>query len=105
MEAQMNNKLYVGQLSFSTSSDELAAIFANAGEVLSAKVITDRDTGRSKGFGFVEMADSTEANKAIELFNGREVSGRTINVSLAKPMEKNSNGGGRSGGGNFRRGY
>jgi len=114
----MNNKLYVGQLSFGINSDQLADIFAEAGEVLTAKVITDRDTGRSKGFGFVEMSDAATANSAIEMFNGKEVSGRSITVSIAKPMEKTGGGGGggRSGGGGgrgfgggggggFRRGY
>jgi RNA recognition motif-containing protein len=100
----MNNKLYVGQLSFSVSSEELSEAFAAAGEVLSAKVITDRDTGRSKGFGFVEMADDSQANKAIQMLNGQEISGRAINVSIAKPMEKREGGGGRGGFGGGRGG-
>lgn len=94
----MNNKLYVGQLSFSVDSNTLGDFFSAAGQVTSAKVITDRDTGRSKGFGFVEMSTEAEAQKAINELNGQEISGRAINVSIAKPQE----GGGRSGGGNKR---
>ena len=114
----MNNKLYVGQLSYSVDSSALNTHFATVGEVLSAKVITDRETGRSKGFGFVEMATETDANAAIEKLNGSDLMGRTINVSIAKPQEERRPGGagGRSGGGRggfggggggggFRRGY
>lgn len=106
----MNNRLYVGQLSYSVSSEDLAQIFADQGEVVSAKVIMDRESGRSKGFGFVEMAGEDQAQNAIENLNGREVMGRTINVSVAKPQEerapRSGGAGGRSHGmGGFRRGY
>lgn len=99
----MNNKLYVGQLSYSVDSNALSEFFAEAGEVLSAKVITDRDTGRSKGFGFVEMANDEAAQTAIDQLNGKDLMGRTINVSIAKPQEdrrpRTGGGGGGSRGG------
>lgn len=95
----MNNKLYVGQLSFSVSSEQLGDFFASAGEVISSRVITDRDSGRSKGFGFVEMSSDEEAQKAISELNGKELLGRAINVSIAKPQEPRRNGGGGGGGG------
>lgn len=98
----MNNKLYVGQLSYSVDSDALGNFFAGAGQVLSAKVITDRDSGRSKGFGFVEMSNEQEAQNAIQQFNGKDLMGRTINVSMAKPQEERGprgGGGGRGFGG------
>lgn len=110
----MNNKLYVGQLSFSVDSNTLGDFFSSVGQVTSAKVITDRDTGRSKGFGFVEMSTEAEAQKAISELNGQEISGRAINVSIAKPQEDRKSGGGgrggfggggRSGGGGSRRSY
>lgn len=115
----MNNKLYVGQLSFAVDSNMLGEFFASAGDVLSAKVITDRDSGRSKGFGFVEMATDQDAQNAIQQFNGKDFNGRAINVSIAKPQEDRPRrsggggfgGGGRSGGnggggrGGFNRGY
>ncbi|MBT3392510.1 MAG: RNA-binding protein [Elusimicrobiaceae bacterium] len=81
------NKLYVGNLSWNTTEDSLQDKFAEAGEVISAKIITDRDTNRSKGFGFVEMASDEAAEKAIELFNGKEVDGREIKVNLAQPKK------------------
>lgn len=84
----MANKLFVASLPFSVTDDELAAIFAPAGTVTSAKVIMDRDTNRSKGFGFVEMSTDDEAQAAIKQFDGTEVSGRTIVVREARPMEK-----------------
>lgn len=95
----MNNKLYVGQISFQADSESLRAFFAQVGEVLSAKIITDRDTGRSKGFGFVEMATDDLANKAIEKLNGQELNGRPVNVTIAKPQEPRTGGGGGGGGG------
>lgn len=108
----MNNKLYVGQLSFSVDSKSLGEFFGSIGEVVSAKVITDRDSGRSKGFGFVEMANETDAQNAIQQLNGKELMGRAINVSVAKPQEDRrprggGGGGGRGGfgGGGGRRGY
>lgn len=81
------NKLYVGNLSWNTTENSLQDAFAECGEVVSAKIITDRNTNRSKGFGFVEMASDEAAEKAIEQFNGKEIDGRTIRVNLAKPKE------------------
>ena len=95
----MNNKLYVGQLSYSVSSEQLADFFAGSGEVMSSKVITDRDSGRSKGFGFVEMATDEQAQEAINQLNGKELLGRAITVSVAKPQENRRPGGGGGGGG------
>jgi cold-inducible RNA-binding protein len=103
-EALMGKKLYVGNLSFSVDSDQLANIFAEFGAVESANVITDRETGRSKGFAFVEMAAEAEAQTAIEKLNGAELSGRAMNVSEAKPQEKRTGGGGRGGFGGGRGG-
>ena len=82
------NRLYVGNLSYKTDDNGLKDIFMAAGAVTSAKVITDRDSGRSKGFGFVELSDEATANKAIELFNGKEVDGRKLVVNVARPMTK-----------------
>ena len=84
----MSNKLYVGSLSYDTTEDGLKELFAEAGKVESATVITDKFSGRSKGFGFVEMATEEEAKKAVEMFNGKELDGRTIIVDEAKPMKK-----------------
>ena len=97
----MAQKLFIGGLSFSTSSERLRELFAQAGTVESATVVTDRDTGRSRGFGFVEMATSEEAEAAVRKFNGQEVDGRTLKVELAKPS---GSGGARSGGGGYRSG-
>ncbi len=83
----MTNKLYVGNLSWGTTDSSLESAFAQAGAVTSAKVIVDRETNRSKGFGFVEMATAEEAQKAIEMLNGKDLDGRTIKVSEAKPAE------------------
>ena len=83
----MATKLYVGNLSFRTSGDELRDLFSQAGTVESASVIEDRETGRSRGFGFVEMASKEEGQKAIEQFNGKEVNGRALNVNEARPRE------------------
>lgn len=83
----MNKKLYVGGLSYSTTQDVLRDGFAQAGTVESAIVITDKMSGRSKGFGFVEMATEEEAQKAMEMFNGKDFDGRRITVSEARPME------------------
>jgi RNA recognition motif-containing protein len=90
-------KLYVGNLAFQTSSDDLQQLFTQAGTVESASVVEDRETGRSRGFGFVEMASKEEGQKAIERFNGKEVGGRNLNVNEARPRE--DRGGNRSGGG------
>ncbi len=92
----MSMKLYVGNLSFQTSSEDLQQLFAEAGTVESASVVEDRETGRSRGFGFVEMSSKEEGEKAIEQFNGKEVNGRNLNVNEAKPREDR---GGRGGGG------
>jgi RNA recognition motif-containing protein len=86
----MGKKLYIGNLSYSTTSDTLAEAFASAGTVESAIVISDRATGRSKGFGFVEMSTAEEAKAAIELWNGKELDGRTIKVNEARPMTDRS---------------
>ena len=91
----MGTKLYVGNLSFRTTSEELREAFAAAGTVASASVIEDRDTGRSRGFAFVEMATADEAAAAIEQFNGKEFGGRNLTVNEAKPREDR---GGRGGG-------
>src|SRR3977135_3473198 len=96
----MSMKLYVGNLSFQTSSADLQQLFAQAGTVESAAVVEDRETGRSRGFGFVEMSTKEEAAAAIEQFNGKEVNGRNLNVNEAKPREDRGGGGGRGFGGN-----
>lgn len=100
----MSTKLYVGNLSFRVTSDDLQAHFAQAGSVESAKVIEDRDTGRSRGFGFVEMASPEDAAAAIEQFNGQEYDGRNLVVNEARPREEGG-GGGRGGRGGGRGGY
>ena len=95
----MGKKLYVGNLSFSMTDSTLEQAFTAHGTVESAKVITDRDTGRSKGFGFVEMSSDQEANTAIEKMNGQVLDGRPLTVNEAKPQAPRTGGGGRSGGG------
>ncbi|MGI9164866.1 MAG: RNA recognition motif domain-containing protein [Pyrinomonadaceae bacterium] len=94
----MTMKLYVGNLAFSTSSQDLQELFATAGTVESASVVEDRDTGRSRGFGFVEMSSKEEGAAAISEFNGKEVNGRSLTVNEAKPRENRSGGGGGRGG-------
>ncbi len=84
----MAKNLFVGSLPWSVNDEQLAQIFAEAGSVDSARVITERDTGRSKGFGFVEMATEEEAKKAIETLNGKEIEGRAITVNEARPREE-----------------
>ncbi|MBA4122469.1 MAG: RNA-binding protein [Acidobacteria bacterium] len=103
----MSTKLYVGNLAFGVTSDDLHEHFAQAGTVESAKVVEDRDTGRSRGFGFVEMASSEEAMAAIEQFNGQDLDGRNLVVNEARPREEGGGGGrgGRGGGGGGRGGY
>ena len=93
----MSMKLYVGNLSFETSSDNLQQLFAAAGTVESAAVVEDRETGRSRGFGFVEMSSKEEGEAAIAQFDGKEVNGRGLKVNEAKPRE-NRGGGGFGGG-------
>ena len=108
----MGKKLFVGNLAFATTGPDLEALFAAAGTVESATVVNDRDTGRSRGFGFVEMSSASEATKAITELNGRDVGGRPINVSEAKEQTRNGggggggrrNGGGGGGGGGYGRG-
>lgn len=106
----MAKKLYVGGLSYDTTQQSLQDLFAQAGSVASVAIITDKMTGRSKGFGFVEMSSQQEAEKAISMFNGKELDGRSITVNEARPQEPRSNrGGGFSrpggGGGGGRGGY
>lgn len=103
----MSTKLYVGNLSFDTSGSDLEQLFGEIGTVESATVIEDRDTGRSRGFGFIEMSNKEEAEQAIEQLNGREVDGRELKVNEAKPRENRGGGGGRGGygGGGGRGGY
>ncbi len=103
----MSMKLYVGNLAFATSSQDLQELFAQAGTVESASVVEDRETGRSRGFGFVEMSSKEEGAAAISQFNGKEVNGRALNVNEAKPREPRSGGGvgGRGGFGGGRGGF
>ena len=97
----MTMKLYVGNLAFATSSQDLQELFASAGTVESASVVEDRDTGRSRGFGFVEMSSKEEGEAAIAQFNGKEVNGRALNVNEAKPRENRGGGGGGGRGGGY----
>jgi RNA recognition motif-containing protein len=95
----MSMKLYVGNLSFETSNQDLLELFAQSGSVQSANVVEDRETGRSRGFGFVEMASKEEGEAAIEALNGTEVNGRALKVNEAKPREDRGGGGGGGRGG------
>jgi cold-inducible RNA-binding protein len=113
----MESKLYVGNLSYSTTEDDLRTLFGQAGAVASVAVIKDRDSGRSKGFAFVEMSTQAEAQKAISMFNGQQLGDRELTVNLARPREEGGRGGfggrgggrggsrGGSGGGGGRGGY
>ena len=101
----MGKKIFVGNLSFNTTSADLEALFAEHGTCESATVVTDRDTGRSRGFGFVEMSSAGEADKAISSLNGRDVGGRQINVSEARAREGGNGGRPRSSGFSGRRSY
>ena len=100
----MATKLYVGGLPYQTTQDELRDAFSQAGAVASASIIIDKMTGRSRGFGFVEMENDADAQKAIELWNGKDFGGRKLTVNEAKPMEarapRSNDGGGYGGGGN-----
>jgi len=99
----MSTKLYVGNLSFNTSSEQLETIFGETGTVQSASVVEDRETGRSRGFGFDEMSTKEEAQAAITALDGKECDGRNLKVNEAKPREnRNSGGGGGYGGGGGR---
>ena len=100
----MSTKLYVGNLAFQTTSQELQQLFGQAGTVQSASVVEDRDTGRSRGFAFVEMSSQEEATSAIDQFNGKEVGGRALKVNEAKPRENRGGGGGGGRGYNDNRG-
>ncbi len=103
----MGNKLYVGNLAYAFGDQELESLFSAYGSVKSAKVIKDRDSGRSKGFGFVEMSSDSEAQAAISALNGQEKEGRALTVNEARPKEEGGSGGGgrdsRGGGGGSRR--
>jgi len=101
----MSSKIYVGGLPYATTDAQLQEIFSVHGTVESARVITDKFTGRSRGFGFVEMASSEEAQKAIQALNGTDLDGRNLTVNEARPQERRSGGfGDRGGGGGERRG-
>jgi RNA recognition motif-containing protein len=102
----METKIYCGNLSYDTKEDELKELFAQAGTVASVALIKDRDTGQSKGFAFIEMSNQSEAEKAIQMFNGYTMGSRPLKVNLARPKEERSFGGGgggygRSGGGGY----
>jgi cold-inducible RNA-binding protein len=90
----MSKKIYVGNLSFQTTESDITQAFSGFGPVESVSIITDRDTGRSKGFGFVEMADQADADKAISALNGTDLDGRNLTVNEARPMVKKDNFGG-----------
>ncbi|MEE8076498.1 MAG: RNA-binding protein [Candidatus Binatia bacterium] len=94
----MSAKIYIGGLPFSTTEGQLEEIFSAHGTVESARVITDKFSGRSRGFGFVEMSSASEAQKAIEALNGTQLEGRSLTVNEARPQEKRSGGGGFGGG-------
>ena len=96
----MSMKLYVGNLAFQTSSEELQTLFAQAGTVESVSLIEDRETGRSRGFGFIEMSTKEEGAAAIQQFNGKDLGGRALNVNEAKPREDRG-GGSRNGGSRY----
>jgi RNA recognition motif-containing protein len=96
----MATKLYIGGLAYSVTEQELEALFAEYGKVISSAVIKDRDSGQSKGFGFIEMADDTEAKAAMAALNGKDFNGRSIMVNEARPQEDR-----RSSGGSFRKSY
>ena len=94
----MSMKLYVGNLSFNTSTQDLTELFGTVGTVESSNIIEDRETGRSRGFGFVEMSSKEEGKSAIEQLNGKEIDGRELKVNEAKPQENRGGGGGGRGG-------
>lgn len=100
----MGTKIYVGNLSFSTTEEELQALFSQAGTVASVALIKDRDSGQSKGFAFVEMSSQAEAEKAIQMFNGKSIGNRELKVNMARPKEEGGPGGFGRGGGFDRRG-
>jgi RNA recognition motif-containing protein len=95
----MAQKLYVGGLPYATTEDELREAFAKCGDVVSVAIIIDKMTGRSRGFGFVEMGNEAQANSAIEMWHGKEFGGRTLTVNIARPKEEGTGGGRREWGG------
>jgi cold-inducible RNA-binding protein len=101
----MNNKLFVGNLSFNITENDLQDAFAAHGTVVEANLITDRMTGRARGFGFVTMSTEEEANKAVEALNGAALDGRNLTVNVARPREERAGGGGGGGGRGPRREY
>jgi RNA recognition motif-containing protein len=103
--SQMAKNIYVGNLSWECTADDLLAVFQEHGAVARAQVITDRETGRSRGFGFVEMENDDEAQKAIDALNGQDFRGRPLTVNEARPREERGGGGGYGGGGGGRSGY
>lgn len=94
----MSNKLYIGNLAYTTTDQDLRDAFAPHGTVQSASVVIDRDSGQSRGFGFVEYGSSAEAQRAVDAMNGTVVDGRTLNVNIARPREEGRGGGGGGGG-------
>jgi RNA recognition motif-containing protein len=101
----MSTKLYVGNLSFNTTEQSLTELFGAVGTVNSASIIEDRETGRSRGFGFVEMSSQAEGEQAIATLDGKEIDGRNLKVNEAKPRDNNGGGGGRGGYGGNKRGF
>lgn len=101
----MSKRIYVGGLPFSSTEEEMNTLFAAYGTVTSAKLITDRESGQSRGFGFVEMSDDAEATAAMEKLNGSDCGGRKLTVNEARPMEARTGGGGRGGDRGGRGGY
>ncbi len=97
-------RLFVGNLSYTVTSEDLERAFSEAGSVTSARVITDRETGQSRGFGFVEMGSAADGQKAISMWNGQELNGRALTVNEARPQGEGGGGGGRGGGGGGGRG-
>src|SRR4029078_2570482 len=98
-------KLYVGNLSFNTTNQDLNELFGTVGTVQSSNIIEDRETGRSRGFGFVEMSSQAEGEQAIAALDGKEIYGRNLKVNEAKPRDNNGGGGGRGGYGGNKRGF
>ena len=98
----MAQKLFVGGIAFATTSEKLRELFTQSGTVMSATVVTDQSTGQSRGFGFVEMSTSEEADKAVQQLNGRDLDGRSLKVEISKPKTNGGGGGSRGGGGGWR---
>jgi cold-inducible RNA-binding protein len=98
----MAQKLFVGGIAFATTNEKLRELFTQSGTVMSATVVTDQSTGQSRGFGFVEMSTSDEADKAVQQLNGRDLDGRSLKVEISKPKTNGGGGGSRGGGGGWR---